>query len=64
MSLDNVILIVVAVNILLSASGKVLDMIKDKTSSDVDNKAAEIVSKVTGFLGKVVDFISANREHK
>lgn len=63
-AVGNIVAIVIAVNIALSGIGKALDSVKHLTKSDVDDKAAGLLLSVTGFLGKLVDWFSANREHK
>jgi len=50
-------------NIGLSGSGKILDLIKDKTASKVDNKIAKLLHKVSSWLGKIIDWLGANRAH-
>lgn len=59
-----VMLIAICLNVLLSAVSKILDLIKDKTSTDLDNKASGIVQKVVVILTKAIDFIGMNRPHK
>lgn len=59
-----VVMVLVCVNIALSAAKQILEKIKDKTASNADNKAYEIISKVSDVLAKVVDWFSANISHK
>lgn len=59
-----VVLVVVCLNVLLTAVKVVLDKIKDLTPSDVDNKLAEVIGGFVGMLSKIVDWVSANKEHK
>lgn len=58
-----VALTVVCVNIALSAAKQILEKIKDRTSTDLDNRAHAIVSRVTEVTSKVVDWLSANTPH-
>lgn len=63
-TVGTIILIVVCVNIGLGAAGKILDKIKDKTETKLDNKIAAIINKVTPVLSKLLDWVGANRAHK
>jgi len=62
-SFQNIILGIVCVNIGLSAAKQVLEKIKDKTATDGDNKAYDAISKVSGILAKVIDWVTANTKH-
>ena len=53
----------VIVNLVLSALDAALERIKGMTASDLDDKAYAIAHPILGFLGKVLDWISANRPH-
>lgn len=55
---------VIAVNAILSGIKVALDAIKDLTKSEADNKASAILGSILGFLGKIVDWLSANVQHK
>lgn len=57
-------LTVVCVNLVLSATKKILELVMNKTKSDVDNKAFAVVSKLADKTTKVIDWMSANRAHK
>lgn len=59
-----VALVVVCLNILLTSVKVVLEKVKDLTPTDVDNKAYDALSKVMGVLSLIVDWASANKEHK
>jgi hypothetical protein len=61
---EKAVLIFLMLSVGLSALGKMLDLIKDKTSSAKDNKAAELLNKLAGWMQKIVDWLSANRQHK
>ncbi len=50
-------------NVVMAAGGKMLDLIKDKTSSKVDNKIAALLHKISSWASKIVDWLSANRQH-
>lgn len=54
----------VSVNLLLSAVDAGLEKIKDKTSTDLDNKVYAAVHKITSVLGSALDWFAANRAHK
>lgn len=60
----SVILIAFCLNAGLSALSLILDKIKDLTTSEVDNKAAEIIKAIVVGLQKITDFLSANISHK
>lgn len=62
--LDSIIAALVIFNVAVSATQKVLEVIKDKTATDVDNKMYEFIGKYAGYIQKGIDWISANREHK
>lgn len=55
---------VVACNLALSGLKMGLEKIKDVTASQVDNKLYAAVSKVVAVLDKIVDWASANVDHK
>lgn len=62
-SMESIIMVVMGINIMLSAAGKILDMVKDKTESNTDNKALVIVNKIAAVLTKLLDWTGANRKH-
>jgi len=62
--LQVVITLVICLNVLLAAVKTVLEKVKDMTKTDADNKAYAVVAKVAAMLSKVVDWVSANIEHK
>ena len=62
--LDSVVVALVLFNVAVSAAQKALEIVKDKTSTDADNKVYEFLSKYAGYLQKGIDWISANRQHK
>lgn len=57
-------LTIMALNMVLSGLKAGLEKIKDKTTTEADNKAYAIISSVSGFLSKVLDVIGYNPEHK
>jgi len=59
-----VVMVAIAMNVVLAAASKILDMIKDKTSTQVDNKIASVISKIASVLSKVIDYAGMNRSHK
>ena len=62
--IGTVVLVMLAVNVTLTGLKQGLELIKDKTTTEVDNKAHDFLSKVLDFLGKVLDTIGHNPEHK
>lgn len=59
-----VIAVMVGFNMMLMGLHKILGAVKDKTQSKVDDKAFEVLGKVTGVAQKAIDFISANSKHE
>jgi len=55
---------VAAFNIALTGLKTGVDMIKDKTASQVDNKIADVLGKVCGLLSRLLDAIGFNPKHK
>jgi len=53
----------ICINIVLSALQKVLELVKDKTKTKLDDKAYTIVSGLIAFMTSAVDWASANRAH-
>ncbi len=58
------ILVMVTFNAFLSGLKAALELIKDKTVTDADNKAFDFVSSVKAALQKVLDVVGYNPEHK
>ena len=56
--------IVVGLNLLLSGIAKILEMIKDKTASQADNKAFDIINKIVHALSKVIDWVAPRTAKK
>lgn len=61
---DSIVAALIIFNVCVSASQKILEVIKDKTSSEVDNKVYDFINKYAGYVQKAIDWISANRAHK
>ncbi|RTL05225.1 hypothetical protein EKK58_08740 [Candidatus Dependentiae bacterium] len=62
---DLILACVVGFNFLMSGLHAGLEKIKDlTTSTDVDNKAYEIIGKIISFIQKVIDLAVANKAHK
>lgn len=59
-----IVTVVLSLNIALSAGSKILGLIKDKTATQVDNKAYEWLGKISGWLQKGLDMLGYNPEHK
>lgn len=62
-SLEKIILIIGIYNIIMSAAAKVLESIKDKTATNVDNVAHVWVSRFSGFGAKIADWLVGNRNN-
>jgi len=62
--IGSMVAVLVAFNLMLSGLSKLLDLVKDKTPTQIDNKLAAAVSKAVSFLQSAIDWLGANREHK
>ena len=58
----DIILIIMALNTVLSGIQKGLEVIKDKTESKVDDKTYDILTKVLSVTSTVISWLSANRK--
>lgn len=59
-----VVMYVISFNALLSGAYKSLEIIKDKTATQFDNKAYEVIGKIISVLMKIIDFLGYNLQHK
>jgi hypothetical protein len=59
----SVALVMAAVNVALMGLKSSLDMVKDKTATQADNKAAEWLGWATGWLSTLVDWLAGNKKH-
>ena len=55
---------VIALNVFLTGLYQALDLIKDKTKWDGDNKLHAVLQKVLYYLQKVIEFAQGNPKHK
>lgn len=55
-----VALVVIGLNILLTALKKIVDLVKDKTAVTWDNALSDTLGKILGGISKVLEFASAN----
>ena len=62
--IGTIIIVMVSFNLLLVGVKSSLEFIKDKTKTDIDNKAFDIISKISAFVSKVLDMVGYNPEHK
>lgn len=62
--IGTVVIVMLAVNVTLTGLKAGLELIKDKTATEVDNKAHSILTKVLDFLSKALDIVGHNPEHK
>ena len=53
-----IVAIITALNFFLSGLHKALELIKDKTSSNLDNQADSVVLKIMGVLQILLDWIA------
>ncbi len=58
-----VVLYIVGFNLFLSGLKASIDAIKDKTTSDVDNKVSAFLEKPIAWLAKIIDMIGFNPAH-
>jgi hypothetical protein len=63
-TLSAFVAVLVAFNVILGGISKILDLVKDKTKTDVDNKTHAFIQKMVLKLQKLIDWMGANREHK
>ena len=54
---------IVCFNFVLMGVQKALEVIKDKTASNLDNVAYSVIHSVTSFLQVVIDWGTGNRAH-
>lgn len=59
----DIVAVVIGFNFLMMGLHSILGWMKDKTATDVDNKADDMIVKILDFLKKMVDVASANKEH-
>lgn len=59
-----ILLVVVCANIALMAVFEILGKVKDLTLSDTDNKIHAFLGKLLKALQSLIDWVSANRQHK
>jgi len=59
-----VIIIIVAFNALVLGLHKALEVIKDKTSSDLDNKLYAVLTPIITILQKILELASAYKPNK
>jgi len=52
----------VALNLIVAGLRKLLAIFKDKTESDADNKAFDILGKIKGVLEKIISTFKKNEE--
>lgn len=55
---------VMFVNVLLTGIYRSLEIIKDKTASQIDNKAYDVLGKIIAVLMKIVEMVGFNPKHK
>lgn len=63
-TLGEILMWVIALNLGLSGISKALEKVKDKTKTDLDNRAYATLYKIVSKLQKLIDFASANIQHK
>jgi len=59
----DILLAVWCANVALTAVSTILDKIKDKTATDVDNKASDFLHTWLPRLQSVIDWLTGNRAH-
>jgi hypothetical protein len=59
-----ILLYVLAVNVLLTGIYNALEYIKDKTKTEVDNKLYAFLGKVITIVQKLIDAVGFNPKHK
>lgn len=61
--ISQVLMYVVAFNLFLSGLKSAVDSIKDKTTSDIDDKASSFLGTAMTWIGKVLDMLGYNPKH-
>lgn len=62
MNPENLILLFMAFNLVLSGTHKALELIKDKTATQIDNRLYEEIGRFAGFLQTAIEWLSASRK--
>lgn len=62
--LSLVVMVAITLNFILSGISKGLEVFKDKTATELDNKVYAILNKVASVLQKIIDWSSGNRQHE
>ena len=52
-----------AFNLALSGIAKGLEVVQDKTKTQIDNKTVVFINKITGLLQKGLDMVGFNPKH-
>ncbi len=55
-----ILLVVISMNVLLTALKKILEKIKDQTAWTWDNALYDVIVKILGFLALALEFATAN----
>lgn len=58
-----IVMVAISLNLVLSGISHALEVFKDKTVTDTDNKVHAFIGKVLTVLQKVIDWGSGNRQH-
>jgi hypothetical protein len=54
------VICMLGLNAVLTAAKKWIDRIKDKTATQVDDKASVVLGQILSVLSKVIEFMTAN----
>lgn len=60
LSIEQILMIVMGVNTLLTGLSKILEFYKDKTESKVDDQVYYVIHKILKLLSVLIEFLSAN----
>lgn len=58
--ITTIITVIVGINILLTGLKKLVDYMKDKTGSKIDNDISNFLGMILGWISKGLEFLSAN----
>jgi hypothetical protein len=59
-----IVLLIAGFNITITGLQKILLVVKDRTATQADNKAYDILNKVAAKLHTLGDWLTGNKEHK
>ncbi len=55
---------IISINLFFGGARSALEFISSKTETKADDKALGYLNKASKIMAKIIDFLSANKEHK